>query len=344
VALLLPAVQQVREAARKAQCQDHLHNLAIAVMNYEGAHRIFPMGSYGPVGPTNPYGTGPGGSQGWGWGAYILPFTEQKPLYDTIGVGTRHLRQAIADTTVLSGRANLQKQIDVFVCPSDSSSETMQGMTSKLGFVFDQDWSTSAAGAGFFTATANYVANFGHMRFGACSTCALASNRPNTGAMHRNSSYRVAHVTDGLSNTFLIGERDQEGAGGTWVGVQNGTGSGPKGANYVGGNVYMKPNDLVRTATQAAGGGGAEGTITPIYGFSSKHPGGTQFALGDGKVTFLSENIDHNNNYCAANGTTCSQDQNVVFNSTSTGTFNGQPIGVYQRLGIIYDGLPVRVP
>ncbi|MFV0442268.1 MAG: type II secretion system protein, partial [Planctomycetaceae bacterium] len=73
VALLLPAVQQVREAARKSQCQDHFHNLVIAMHSYEGTFKGLPLA----VAANN---TGHGPSV---W-VHVLPFIEQKPLYDRI--------------------------------------------------------------------------------------------------------------------------------------------------------------------------------------------------------------------------------------------------------------------
>ncbi len=82
VALLLPAVQQVREAARKAQCQDQLHNLAIAIMNYEGSYKTLPPGLTG----TNQGTDHNGGRLSAFFG--LLPYIEQKPLYDQIRAGT----------------------------------------------------------------------------------------------------------------------------------------------------------------------------------------------------------------------------------------------------------------
>ncbi|MCA9052731.1 MAG: DUF1559 domain-containing protein [Planctomycetaceae bacterium] len=329
VALLLPAVQQVREAARKSQCQDHLHNIVIAVMDYESAFKILPMG----CGANSDIGTG---TTAWGWAAYILPFNEQKPMYDQIGVGTQQLNQAL---TVPALQNAMQQTIDVYRCPSDNSPDTMEGTRGRNGAVHNQHWNGTGAPAGYYTATANYVANAGHKTFG---------NANNTGPIFRMSGVTVAAIQDGTSNCFFLGERDQEGAAGTWVGSRNGGGSGARGSNYILGSVFQKPNGLCSSPAGSSNCrnnvGSAQDVVTPIYGFSSKHPGGTQFALGDGKVTFVSENIDFNNNYCNGAGDMCNQNRDANYASTMASLYNGQPIGVYQRMGIMDDGLPVRVP
>ena len=330
VALLLPAVQQVREAARKSQCQDHLHNLAIAVHNYEGAFKILPLG-VGPDSPTPPGTT----SAGFGWGAYLLPFCEQKPMYDLIGVATGNLNAQMAIATM---RPNFQKQIDLFLCPSDNSPELMDSFRTKNGSTLNPHWNTSGPPNNFYTATANYIANAGHQRLG---------DATNSGVLYQSSGVIISEVQDGMSNLFLIGERDQECGAGTWVGSRNSGGHGPRGNNYVLGNVYQKPNGLYQGTANYGGITGNLDQVTCAYGFSSKHPGGTQFALGDGKVTFVSENIDFNNNYCnnpGANGTlACDQGRNGSY-AHPMSTYGPNPIGVYQRLGIKDDGFPVRVP
>ncbi|MFV0445456.1 MAG: DUF1559 domain-containing protein [Planctomycetaceae bacterium] len=331
VALLLPAVQQVREAARKSQCQDHLHNLVIAVMNYESNFKLLPMG----VGPNSP-STSPGSAKSaFGWSAYILPFSEQKPMFDLVGVAAGSLNNSLSVPAIQTA---VKQQIDVFVCPSDNSPEIMEGMRARNGSGFNPHWNNAGGPMNFYTATANYVANAGHKTLGSAG---------NTGAMYRLSGVRISDVQDGVSNLFFIGERDQECSAGTWVGSHAGNNNGPRGNNYVLGNVYQKPNGLYQGTNNYGGILGSMDNPSCVFGFSSKHPGGTQFALGDGKVTFVSENIDHNNNYCAtvSGSLVCEQNREGFYaNTTVMPPYNGLPIGVYQRLGIMDDGLPVRVP
>src|SRR4030095_8650621 len=74
VALLLPAIQAAREAARRAQCQNHLHNIGMAVLNYESANQKFPVGFVSQ--PTD--------QESWGWAVFILPYLEEQAIYDRL--------------------------------------------------------------------------------------------------------------------------------------------------------------------------------------------------------------------------------------------------------------------
>jgi prepilin-type N-terminal cleavage/methylation domain-containing protein len=329
VALLLPAVQQVREAARKSQCQDHLHNLAIAVHSYEGVHKFLP----GVVTTAPDLDTcGTNSNSGWGWGVAIMPNIEQKPMYDQLNVG-RSLAIALASDA--NARTQMQRPIDIFLCPSDNSPETNQGLRcNRSNFAHDRNWAGSCAPmpANFYTATANYVAVTGHGMVG------VGAQRGIIGREY----IEMAAIKDGTSNTLLLGEREQECAAATWVGARNHAGNGNKGVNYVAGSTFQKINGIDTAAVT----GGASGTVTCTYGFSSKHPGGSQFALGDGKVTFLSENIDHRALFCENNGTPA-----LCFPMDATGQnqprltdTTGLQAGVFQILGDRADGLAGRVP
>src|SRR5689334_2705372 len=75
VALLLPAIQAAREAARRSKCQSNLHNLALACLNYESSKKRLPQGFVA---------TGPGAIESWGWGVYILPYLEEQAVYDQL--------------------------------------------------------------------------------------------------------------------------------------------------------------------------------------------------------------------------------------------------------------------
>src|SRR5437870_2155606 len=76
IGLLLPAIQKVRQAANRMACEDNLHNIGVAIMNYESAYKVFPPGC---TTDAAPYGSG----GGWGssWMVFILPFIEQDTLY-----------------------------------------------------------------------------------------------------------------------------------------------------------------------------------------------------------------------------------------------------------------------
>jgi len=266
VALLLPAVQQVREAARKTQCSDHLHNLVIGLHNYEGSYKVYPMG----VNFWNGWSL-PGSNDRWGWGAAVLPFIEQKPLYDQLSI----LRSSVMPLP--GGTDPVDVSIDLFRCPSDTVEEE----------------NPDRANFG----SANYMGNAG----AAWSTYhldGLLESQPK--------SVRVAFVTDGLSNTFAIGERafgklpGTNGAGewikpsaGIWAGQRNAQTQTTADANRARDNLFvLSPAQGAVPAFAINANAGTMEARNASSACSSVHPGGAQFALGDGKVTFVSENVD----------------------------------------------------
>lgn len=97
IALLLPAVQQAREASRRAQCKNRLKQIGIALHNYHENHQLFPPGWIAP--------------QGWSWKVYILPHLEQRPLYAALRVGQQYPPDA---------GTQLDVSLTAYVCPSDS--------------------------------------------------------------------------------------------------------------------------------------------------------------------------------------------------------------------------------
>src|SRR5690349_8266006 len=106
LALILPAVQQSRAAARRAACTNHLRQLCLALHNYHDLHQVLPAGSYvrGPSFPTE---------SGWGWGAMILPYVDQAPLNNRIDFNV--------GTAVGSNRAIIGKQVRLWSCPADAA-------------------------------------------------------------------------------------------------------------------------------------------------------------------------------------------------------------------------------
>src|SRR4051794_7914932 len=81
IALLLPAVQKVREAANRMQCTSNLKQIALAVHHYHDARKVFPTGQYGDYGAPNAFGGAYENSMAWSWMAFILPYLEQEPVY-----------------------------------------------------------------------------------------------------------------------------------------------------------------------------------------------------------------------------------------------------------------------
>jgi len=277
VAMLLPAVQQVREAARKSQCQDHQHNLAIAMHNYEGAMKAFPFlticrwhnQSFIPGSTSNSRQS---------WYHMILPFVEQKPLYDRY--------QPLIIANQFPGGwpvAERNAIVDLFLCTSDPENPKVN----QQGF------------------HGNYLVCHGGTAGGAWDT----HNRTD-GWFFPLSSTKMSDVKDGTSNTVMVGEiklvADSIAASGVGNVICGGTHDlrGRYHNSYhgnLGVTTMRPPNTQVgdflqycngttevpcRGCLTGAGQGGSETHVR------SWHPGGAQVALGDGKVGFISENID----------------------------------------------------
>jgi prepilin-type N-terminal cleavage/methylation domain-containing protein len=281
VAMLLPAVQQVREAARKSQCQDHLHNLAIALMDYEASFEVLPPGHSPDF--TNLLNCPEGDCAQWAWGSHILPFIEQKPLADLIDVGSAPFKTIAGDPNKLRA---MQEEVALFRCPSDTGPQTNT----------DQKVPTGAGGADSDCnnppcapiATANYIGtthsrNLERIGWDGAMGRVYGTGNPPTGGTGRCVS--IQDILDGTSNTFFIGERAWE-LQGTRLQAA---------VIYVTNGDSADDNDQGLIYALGAGRWGINGTCGDCdRGFSSQHAGGAQFALGDGKVAFISENVDLN--------------------------------------------------
>jgi len=313
ISLLLPAVQQAREAARRSQCKNNLKQIGLALHNYHEAHTGFPAGYFSYATSD---GNGPAwanidpqtwdAAPGWGWGTMLLPFLDQAPLYQVLDVDRPcwDVVNASAVTTKLA----------VFLCPSTSGGD-------------DQFTLQDAGGAPLIVGgrqiefgRSHYVASHGQEScWGECgasttgivftdiyssSTKTIAINgdasRVADGPFFRNSRTRFRDVTDGTSQTIFMGEHSSRLSDKSWVGVVPGAYTHPR---------FTTPEngpDAAATLTLVhAGPSGGELDITgfpiihpvnfPTYHVGqmySEHTGGGHIMMGDGSVRFLSENID----------------------------------------------------
>lgn len=300
IALLLPAVQQAREAARRSQCQNNLKQIGLALHNYHDVYNTFPM-AYVRHEPANQSAN----IEGWGWHVMILPFVEQNNLFDQLGVTQNTLRDflAAAGTNPINATL-LQTRLPVYLCPSDDN----DGLAHQNRH-FGGGQGTNAGGLGQFRPGAtNYMACRG-------TRDGIALNVDTWGVFFHNSSVTIGRITDGTSNTILVGERESRiGRAGTWIGVRNPQGNGSRGIWYNIGQV----RSIMNASDPPFAWGSVNGAGT---GFSSEHTGGAQFLLGDGSVRFISENIQHD-------------ERDSWVNSPPP------TIGVYQKLGRRNDGHP----
>ncbi len=267
IALLLPAVQQAREAARRMQCTNNLKQLGLGLHNHHDTYGQFPMGYEFRSGFTD-------GDPTWGWGAFLMPFIEQETIYDAIDPKNQTVAAAVGNANDL---AVMKTPLDVFRCPSDTG----------------PDLNDQRQLAGEATALSNYIGS-NSSDLAARNDGIPGSNYGADGIFWENSECNFADVTDGTSNTFAIGER-------SWnMNRRNGTGK----ANYHAGNVYGVEGRLVvggspvSTKTLYSVLGGTVRTINYARNdayehssFSSLHPGGVQFLFCDGSVQFIPDTV-----------------------------------------------------
>lgn len=304
VALLLPAVQQVREAARKSQCQDHLHNLGLSAHNYESSYKRFPTSGESTLETAAPYRR----FFPISFFTSVLPFNEQKPVYDAM-----NLNQHYSSTTnVTSARS----EIDVFLCPS-STQETKDaqgfGVTDYMPIAYCDLNPTTGVRNGS-TATA-----LNDDRAGALGFCRRIADCTD------GTSNTVILIEDGMKPNIMVGKYDEATSGSIWLapaqsgfglqtslmfatandpaGATGGSFSAPKRwADPDNGNGWSGPPatapDQKMINNNNTPKGGPAGCLWSLNNCGpndepfSGHAGGVMAALGDGKVTFLSENID----------------------------------------------------
>jgi prepilin-type N-terminal cleavage/methylation domain-containing protein/prepilin-type processing-associated H-X9-DG protein len=328
VSLLLPAVQAAREAARRASCQNNMKQIGIALHNYHDVLSTFPSGWL-----DNPVVN----EESWGWSALLLPYIEQQALHDALGVNRARLvdqlrtpPQSYGQQVAAAGRTVLK----VFICPSDSGHNSgliHNNRNFNMGVGFTAAGLTGAGNT--LAGVSNYMGVEGHRD--------TANAAPNTGLLFGNcrgtaaqcpnnasSAVGLSDITDGTSNTFMVGERDTKNCrSGTWLGVRNTNASGARGISVVVGHSHPKLNQDIPPA--AGGIDWDAGRIGCGEGFSSLHPGGAQFLLADGSVRFVSETINH------------FWFPNTIVNGTIADSKNTRN-GTYQRLMTRDDNLVIQ--
>ncbi len=293
IALLLPAVQQAREAARRMSCSNNLKQIGVALHNYHDTHSQFPLGAWRSAGATSsPFGTS------W-WGG-LLPFIEQAALYDQINFEADRPGWS-GNTSVLVGTS-----ADVMVCPS------FPGETSQWN---NRNWDSAATYIGIAGAVINN-ADFTESRTDAGFNCCSHSGGTNDGIisaggiMFPNQCVGFRDVTDGSSNTLAVGE-----CGGRMF-----TGNSGSLANISGPNVLMTAGGQHGWLMGSEGSGTPQNyngsrafNITTVryapneknydldgistnYGANnpliSEHPGGVMAVFVDGHVEFIAETIN----------------------------------------------------
>ena len=311
VALLLPAVQAARESARRTQCSNKLKQLTLAVMNYVDSASVYPPQAF----PTH------GTPNAWGWGPMVFPYIELQAMYQSLQVNSKMPTGANVGTmptpqTTFSGGMLLQQRVGAFVCPSDGNTVLNQ---------FFANPRASSNNADRYSKS-NYLCN---------QQVIAAANAFNK--LPPPACTRLAEVTDGTSNVLLLGERamrvnpvQKRSVGGVvWGLPTNNSDSAqcfhpnfpintPDASDDYRANSYTQYVSLARTPSNCN-----------AHVATSNHPSGAQFALCDGSVRFVNQNIASNP---------------IAYNNGGSGcTSTGDPIVtgpgfIYQNLYWMNDG------
>jgi prepilin-type N-terminal cleavage/methylation domain-containing protein/prepilin-type processing-associated H-X9-DG protein len=290
IALLLPAVQAAREAARKMQCTNNLKQIALGWLNHESQQGYLPSGGWGPMWVGDPaYGFGK--RQPGGWVYSILPFLEMESLYQLPGTGAS-----------VTSSQRLKTPIAGFICPSrrNAIAYPVDPIECSGCNMVNASWPSPPT-----VAKTDYAADMGESNTTFwwsespfSYTEALNPSFPwhptNTlhGVCFHQSQVTMAQITDGTSNTYLVGEK--------YINADHyvdGVDSGDDWSMYTG-----EQEDVMRLvgypdATQASGysyfppkqdqSGG-----TFVNNFGSAHAGGLNMAFCDGSVQTISYSID----------------------------------------------------
>ncbi len=273
IALLVPAVQKVREAAARAQCQNNLKQLALGVHSFHDAHKRMPFnGRTVPVGnPWDQQGCCGSGVDFWSWIARILPNVDQGPLYE---------KAKIDFGTTLAASGILDQVLTVLLCPTDSGRNNQNVRTDRADLGTLRVAITNYKGV----SGGNWNNGDAQWRYTPLPV------KPNTPANHdglwngngifyrqdTNVKLRMTSITDGTSNTLMIGEAVPDRT--IWNAWPY--------SNGAVGSCGIGPN-----ATNASGANYLTNDWGNNYSFHSQHPGGLNFALADGTVRWIDTSI-----------------------------------------------------
>lgn len=288
VALLLPAVQQAREAARRSQCKNNLKQFGLALHNYHDAMSQFPIGGTYPV--TIPSGGTSVDRPNISWAVRLLPYLDQAALFNELNMNLSN----VPAQSLPSGKAAREHQVPVFRCPTDPGPSlrtyggSLWAQSSYSGSIGSQSTpssGTNAAACQPFLGSAQHLipanASYGRtLDLGALSGM-FGQGGP---------SVTLSDVTDGASNTLLVGEIlpgcHQTITNGWW----------PSSARATIGSTLAPLNEMTTCENSTR-------ITNPLctssdnfnysWGFKSMHVGGGHFTMVDGSVRFISENINY---------------------------------------------------
>jgi prepilin-type N-terminal cleavage/methylation domain-containing protein/prepilin-type processing-associated H-X9-DG protein len=284
IGLLLPAVQKVREAANRAQCQNNLKQIGLGLHNVHGTVQHFPTGGWGYYWVLDsPEVYGIGKRQGGGWIGCLLPYLEQGNLYDMgRGATPQQVQQANAQRLAIA--------VPILNCPSRRTGGPYPNDSAN-------DYHECDPAVPPLMARADYAGNAGDQQTpqngngpatrdeGLNGPFTWVQDPPGTGIFFQRSQVRIADITNGTSNVFMVGERFIDSAhyfDGLWGGDNE--------------NMYCGyDNDVNRCTYNVPMQDAPNIPLSPLqpqFRFGSAHPAGFNMLMGDGSVRFIEYAID----------------------------------------------------
>jgi prepilin-type processing-associated H-X9-DG protein/prepilin-type N-terminal cleavage/methylation domain-containing protein len=280
IALLVPAVQQVRAVAARNACVNNLKQIGLAMHSFHDTNNYFPPGYVATSATDSPnFSSAPG----WGWAAFILPYIEQGAVYKQIQ-GAIQNDISMTDPSVAEAIATM---IPIYTCPSDVVSDNPFPVYSLAGnSSYPLVYSQGAPGT-ILAGPSSYAACVGR------DEDSDADGVAGSGVFYCNSRTRLTDITDGASNTILVGERAWAKSNGVWAGAIPGSamvfgslnpcisvisGGMPNTPMYAPPMLVQAHVHLVNPSTDGDGG---------LDDFSSMHSGGANVLFCDGSVHFI---------------------------------------------------------
>jgi prepilin-type N-terminal cleavage/methylation domain-containing protein/prepilin-type processing-associated H-X9-DG protein len=289
IALLLPAVQQAREAARRSTCKNNLKQIALALHDYQETYKVFPFGAASRANP----GTNVDGVEWRATGFIaILPFMEEKPLYDLYnpnwGTGGS-LDTSPGDNMQAAFLA--QTKLAKYNCPSSTATNINENP--RDGHLDNVDVGSTFASSYAFNSGRKYGTGYNNYWARYFST----ANRVMRGPFTPNSSNSFRDLKDGSSNVLMVAEAEQDDQA-TDPATCCGGDSSVLARRHVfwteGDHHVMRSTEFppFPTIGECVAKVGPADWRECNYTFGGPHPGGVQVALCDGSARFVSENIN----------------------------------------------------
>jgi len=273
IALLLPAVQSAREAARRAQCSNNLKQLGLGLHNYHISHKMFPPSAVNPGATNSSNYVASGEIRNFTGYISILPYIEQQAIYDEIDFNVAVGRadwEGIGYAGTGYQHAATNHRLSIFECPSDPGYDNPHTNTTSSMYLAENAWRSSY---GFVSAYTEYSMTYEYKKI-------AYSRKAIFGGF--NQAARIAQVSDGTTNTMAMCESRME---------KTSSAYGPFWNMYTHTHVIVPHYPGINVLANAfyPTNGGRYDQYVYAWSGSSHHPGGCQVLLADGSVRFLSE-------------------------------------------------------